>query len=710
MHVGSAPEAVKLNSADGLPIDGTNPLPTTGGGGGGGSALADVLLTDNTGALFVSRDNGTTVTYFNLNTNAVYTPSGTIKPATLTDAQLRATAVPVSGTFFQTTQPVSIATMPTTPVTGTFWQATQPVSGPLTNAEYTAVAATKITSVPDNQLAGNPVRVIGQDIWNCSFSSVGASVLAPQLATPIVGTGVGYSQATGNLAITTGITVNAEFLTRSTVAWRSSMRHRAAIVASQRIANQNLAFILGDLVVEGAACTINSATSITVTKVAHGYTAQSVGQFMFVGGIVGAAGVPGRYAIASIPSVDTITFTVAGWPASGTCTLTLFGHSHVKTLLTGVTATNANWTTQRNGWADADTVATINTTASPGTVLQVELDGRQCYLSDTLRATTTTPTVTTRASRVENIPDDNLDLYLWVWSYNGTVAPATTTTWTISFLAVERFANTPVYIQGYRAQGTANSQSTIINGGVLPTVTTVGTVTTVATVTNGNTGFPGIIADVASAALTTTTTTAAITPTYGSAYSISIPVTLVSGTTPTLDVSIEESDDSGTNWFKVYDFPRITAAGIYRSPVVSLTGNRVRYVQTVTGTTPSFTRAINRLQSSAPAVPTRQLIDRTVVLTTLNSVTPSLDTRDCGNRNQLVINVGAVTTTAPALQLEGSDDNGATWYAIGTPLTAVASSSVQVTVTGVNAALTRARVSTAGVGVTAGYVMIKAHD
>ena len=81
MHVGSAPEAVKLNSADGLPIDGTNPLPTTSGGGGGGSALADVLLTDDTGALFVSRDNGTTVTYFNLNTNAVYTPTGTIYAA-----------------------------------------------------------------------------------------------------------------------------------------------------------------------------------------------------------------------------------------------------------------------------------------------------------------------------------------------------------------------------------------------------------------------------------------------------------------------------------------------------------------------------------------------------------------------------------------------------------------------------------------------------
>lgn len=65
----------------------------------------------------------------------------------LTDTQLRATAVPVSGTFFQTTQPVSLATNTpdvtdraarllghvtvdnaTLAVTGTFFQATQPVS------------------------------------------------------------------------------------------------------------------------------------------------------------------------------------------------------------------------------------------------------------------------------------------------------------------------------------------------------------------------------------------------------------------------------------------------------------------------------------------------------------------------------------------------------------------------------------------------------
>jgi hypothetical protein len=69
--------------------------------------------------------------------------------------------------------------------------------------------------------------------------------------------------------------------------------------------------------------------------------------------------------------------------------------------------------------------------------------------------------------------------------------------------------------------------------------------------------------------------------------------------------------------------------------------------------------------------------------------------------------IDCAATTPHATQLEGSDDNGATWYAIGAPLTAVANSTVQLTVNNIQAGLLRARVSTAGVGVTAGYVLVK---
>jgi hypothetical protein len=265
---------------------------------------------------------------------------------------------------------------------------------------------------------------------------------------------------------------------------------------------------------------------------------------------------------------------------------------------------------------------------------------------------------------------------------------------------------------GIDGAGTTRLDKTIpvlINGGTLPVVTTVSSVTgvtTVSSITSANLGIPLTVADVASAALTATATTAAIVPASGMSYVVSIPVTAVTGTTPTLDFSIEESDDTGTNWYKVYDFPRITATGMYRSPKLAMNGNRVRYVQTVAGTTPSFTRAVNRLQCNDMVDPVRQLIDRSVVLTTLNSATPALNIQNCRNV-QLVVNVGAITTTAPSLQIQGSDDVGASWYSIGSPLTAVASSSVQTTVVNVQSQLVRVLVSTAGVGVTAGYVLLK---
>lgn len=256
----------------------------------------------------------------------------------------------------------------------------------------------------------------------------------------------------------------------------------------------------------------------------------------------------------------------------------------------------------------------------------------------------------------------------------------------------------------------SNSVAANLNANVVVSSGTLTTVGTVSSITSANLASPFIVADSVAAALTTTTTSGAIVPSLGISYQVNIPITIVSGTNPTLDVSIEESDDTGTNWYTVYQYPRITSTGIYRSPHIPLFGNRIRYVQTVGGTTPSFTRAFNRLQTSYPALPVRQLISRTINLNTLDSTTAIILTRDCGNAAQLVVNVGAITTLAPVIQLEGSEDFGVTWYPVGSPLTAVASSTVQTTNININSAAVRARVSTAGIGVTAGYVMIKAHD
>jgi hypothetical protein len=312
----------------------------------------------------------------------------------------------------------------------------------------------------DNPLFGDGGAVVRQapcDIWSVGFAASGSSLLAQELTQRRLGTGHGVTQGSSNLLVTTGTTANSEFLARSTQAFRGAFTARAKTILSQRIANQNFVAMLADLIGEGLSCTINSATSITVTKTAHGFTADNVGQFMFVGAISGANGVPGRYAIASIPSVDTINFTVAGWPASGSCTLDLFGWNYIRTLYTGTTATNASVDAQRRGWNSGDTTATINTTASPGHVMQTYADGRNINWSDTLIASGITPNVSTRASRIENIPDDDVELYFYLWSFNGTTAPASTTTWTVGFVSVEDVVNVPTYIAGIRPLGTQAS-------------------------------------------------------------------------------------------------------------------------------------------------------------------------------------------------------------------------------------------------------------
>ncbi len=319
---------------------------------------------------------------------------------------------------------------------------------------------------------GAVVRQSPADIWAVGFADTGSSLLASEFTQRRLGTGMGVTQGSSNLLVTTGTTANSEFLARSTTSFRGALTARHKTILSQRIANQNFVAMLADSIGEGLSCTINSATSITVTKTAHGYTANNVGQFMFVGAISGANGVPGRYAIASIPSVDTINFTVAGWPASGSCTVDLFGWNYIRTAYSGTSATSASVDAQRRGWNSGDTTATINTTASPGHVMQTYADGRNINWADTLVASGTTPTVTTRASRIENIPDDNIELYFYLWSFNGSTAPASTTTWTVGFVAVEDNCNVPTYLAGVRPLGAQAAIPVTVQGTVSAAATT----------------------------------------------------------------------------------------------------------------------------------------------------------------------------------------------------------------------------------------------
>lgn len=314
-----------------------------------------------------------------------------------------------------------------------------------------------LTGTPSSSDGGAVVRQTPNLLWNADFSAVNAAALvSPQMTKRYLGAGFGVAQSGGNLVVTTGTTANSEFLARSTRAFKGSLRQIHRALFSQRITNQNFIVMLADLVGEGLACTINSATSISVTKPAHGLTAANIGQSMMVGAVNGANGAPGRYAIASVPDANTIKFTVSGWPASGSCTVDLFGWNYLQTSYLPNNQQQANTDSQRNGWNSGVVLGAIapSTTSSSGYLQTLAFDARQAYWAHSGGLSNSgTPNITTFAHRYEFLPEDNVELYLYLWAYNGTTAPASSTTWTTSSLSVEETPNVSTYIAGFRPQG-----------------------------------------------------------------------------------------------------------------------------------------------------------------------------------------------------------------------------------------------------------------
>lgn len=352
-----------------------------------------------------------------------------------------------------------------------------PVTGPLTDAQLRASAIS-------TQPASPPFVRVG-------FAEVGSGLqglAASELTLVQTGAGMAVSQSAGNLVITTGTTVNSETVIRSNATFRGALLARYKAILSQRIVNQTFRFELADLIGSGLTYTINSATSVTVTfPTTNPFAANSVGQFCRLSVITGAAGIPGRYAIASVSGL-TVTFTVAGWPASGSGTLTIYGHNWLAAEYSGATATNVSFDAQRRGWNSGNTTATINTTAAPGHVGQITFDVLSASYGDSLVATNTGYQWTNRASRIENIPDEDVELHFFIVVQNGSVAPASTTTLTVGFLQIEDQPRQKVRISGADPSG-SNATPVQVLGGTTAVTGTVTTATAAGTNLIGDVGL-----------------------------------------------------------------------------------------------------------------------------------------------------------------------------------------------------------------------------
>lgn len=294
------------------------------------------------------------------------------------------------------------------------------------------------------------------------------------------GSGMTIAQASGNGTIASGTTTNSETILRFRLPISGDSNIRSRIALSQRIVNQSFYLECVDVIGDGLAVTVNSATSVTIAfPQTFIPSSANVGQSMNIGAISGIAGaVPGRYAIASV-SGQNVTFTVAGWPASGTGTASVFGYNGTRLTYDGATATSGKFDSYRNGYGTGDTTATIATTASPGQVSSIHTEDGLISVGD---STQNSLAFTPRFSRSENIPDQSTVLYVQVRVLNGTVAPASTTTFTVNYVNVDEWESNVVSFG--RQPGSAAAPAVTISG-TPPVTITSGTVTTVSAVTGG---------------------------------------------------------------------------------------------------------------------------------------------------------------------------------------------------------------------------------
>lgn len=101
----------------------------------------------------------------------------------------------------------------------------------------------------------------------------------------------------------------------------------------------------------------------------------------------------------------------------------------------------------------------------------------------------------------------------------------------------------------------------------------------------------------ASAARTTTGTgTAVELPSLARRFAFQIVCSARSGTTPTLDATVQHSIDGGTTWFTLVTFTQLTNTGSELKAYADVEGTTAQFVgrlfrvsYTIGGTTPSFT-------------------------------------------------------------------------------------------------------------------------
>ena len=263
------------------------------------------------------------------------------------------------------------------------------------------------------------------------------------------------------------------------------------------------------------------------------------------------------------------------------------------------------------------------------------------------------------------------------------------------------------YLSSLPVTPAANSAVNVAQIGAVTTLSTLAAATGSATMPISSASPQNLTNDATPGAQTASGSAVSGYPGIGGVFGAVVSITASSGTGQTLDLVIQESVDVGVTYTDVYHCERLTGVGTLVIPPLPIFGVR-RYAWTIGGTTPSFTFAVLKTMAGGPVVYPlfRQFFDRTAgLLAGTASATSSTYTVAGCKTITAAITIGAATTGG-IYKLQGSSD-GTNWYDISATVTAVASSTVQITnAAGVVARFVRVFVSTGATAQTGTVVSI----
>ncbi|MES2904407.1 MAG: hypothetical protein V4696_09510, partial [Pseudomonadota bacterium] len=259
--------------------------------------------------------------------------------------------VPVSGTVgvtgaYQATQPVSIASMPSTPVTGTFWQATQPISGTVGVSGSVAVTGTfwqATQPVSGTVTVGNAsLAVTGTFFQATQPVSIAATVVVSgpltdtQLratAVPISGT-VTANVGTGTQPVSGTFWQATQPISAASLPLPTGAATETTLAAlNTKVTAVNTGAVTISAALPAGANTIGTTTGPTLTKGTQGASGYSVQDLKDAGRVI----VNAATAIAGVTAVTTealLTLNVSrdGAATSGVTTIAVTSGKRLRIL------------------------------------------------------------------------------------------------------------------------------------------------------------------------------------------------------------------------------------------------------------------------------------------------------------------------------------------------------------------------------------------